>query len=104
MSGYKRLNVIAKVKDQDQTLAYNPIIFQVQRSPRTPRVFVGILIALIIVLGLAALYYCRRYKKVQERLEYEMSDARNLAHVSTEVEVPAAKAETYTHLRVNSEN
>ena len=54
---------------------------------------------LIVVLAGGLVYFWRKYRTVQKRLEYEMSDARNMAQISTAIDVPEAKAETYQHIR-----
>lgn len=45
------------------------------------------LIIVVAALGAVALYYCRKSKEIEQRLEYEMSDARSLAQVRTVVNV-----------------
>ncbi len=61
------------------------------------------MIVLLLVVGGAAFYFWRKYKKAMRQLEYEMNDVRNIGHISTSRDVPEGKAETYTHLRVVSE-
>lgn len=58
---------------------------------------------LAIFLGAAAIYYCFRYKKATVLLAYEMNDIRNMAHISTTKEVLPERAESYSHLTVQSE-
>ncbi len=64
---------------------------------------VVLLWALVLALAGATVYYCRRVKAIQKRLEYEMSDARNLAQVSTFVDVSQAKTDKYSHLKTQTE-
>jgi len=41
-------------------------------------------ITLLLVLGAAVFYYARRYKKIQQKLHYEMQDVRNVAMSKTQ--------------------
>jgi len=93
-------NVIAKLKNLDQSVAYNPVVVQISRiNSRAFRYMMLGIFILMIIFAAATIYYCRRYKKVQKQLVYEMNDARNLSHVTTEMEIPAIKAESYSHLK-----
>lgn len=103
-------NVIAEIEDLfDQTVAYNPLFIQLPNQRRPFRFFFGkkyffdyilvILIVLIIVLAGLAFYYWKKYRKTEKKLEYEMSDARNLAQISTSQDIPPEKAEAYSGLK-----
>ncbi len=77
-------NVLAQIPEQGQTIAYMPVTVQAFRPGRRGWIFggmicgvtkrVAILLALLLGLAGAALYYCRKYRQVEAKYQYEMSD------------------------------
>jgi hypothetical protein len=98
-------NVLATMHGFNTTLAYNPITLQVLRDARPrSRTFMIVAGVAIIGLGIAAIYFWRKYKAAIKELHYEMNDVRNLGNISAGREMSADRAETYQHLRIGGED
>jgi hypothetical protein len=57
----------------------------------------------VIVLIILALMLYRKLRITQRRLEYEVKDVRNVAQISTAIELPVTKKENYGHLMTSDD-
>lgn len=56
------------------------------------------MLLIVIGLGAAAVYFWFKYKRTKERLDYETTDVRNMAHTTVTMEMEEKKQEAYSHL------
>jgi hypothetical protein len=50
-------------------------------------IFIILIVIVLAVLALGLIFYYRKFKKVETILNYEMSDVRNVAHITQPVKL-----------------
>ena len=84
------VNIVGAIPDMEESLLkyipYYPIEIDMSARPKSGGVGYTVMwigAAVILVTLLASFVFYKKYKKVQRRLEYEMTDVRNVAGISS---------------------
>ena len=97
------MNVLAIVPNQVDALAYIPIkvlVPKVDMKTSFALIMTVLVITVItIILLILSLYFCKRYFKFKQQIEYEQADIRNMASLSkTSTELGEINKEKYSTL------